>query len=273
MKNILGFGRTEDYAETGVRTERLRAEEPVRSLVSVRFPNLDCSYTYYNDIFNLREGDIVFVSGKMAGERGAVETVNYRFKINPADYERVIAHPVISMMGTYAPVLDKMVSIDRVTIDPETFRGWIIPPADGGVETPEYVMGEGYAFDLEHFAESPEVDSAVMSRAIDYCSEGRVSYLSVKDNVGTAFVKGTKWYEVNFRYENGWVRDMYCECPYAGFCKHSIAVLITLREILKRIGVFEFTAVDSRLFYDMLISGRQRVTLLPTEDTEDVCSQ
>ena len=65
---------------------------------------------------------------------------------------------------------------------------------------------------------------------------------------------------------------MYCECPYAGFCKHSIAVLITLREILKRIGVFEFTAVDSRLFYDMLISGRQRVTLLQTEDTEDVCS-
>ncbi len=273
MKNILGFRRTEDFAGSDARTVILRSEKAVRSLVSVRFPRLDCCYTYYNDAFNLREGDIVFVSGKMAGESGLVETVNYRFKINPADYERVIAHPVISMMGTYAPVLDKMVSIDRVTIDPETFRGWIIPSADGGVETPEYVMGEGYAFDLEHFAESPEVDSAVMSRAIDYCTEGRVSYLSVKDNVGTAFVKGTKWYEVNFRYENGWVRDMYCECPYAGFCKHSIAVLITLREILKRIGVFEFTAVDSRLFYDMLISGRQRVTLLPTEDTEDVCSQ
>ncbi len=273
MKNILGFGRTEDFAESGAMTEELHSEEPVRSLVSVRFPSLDCTYTYYNDIFNLREGDIVFVSGKMAGERGAVETVNYRFKINPAEYERVIARPVICMQGTYAPVLDKMVSTDRVTIDPERFSGWILPPAGGSSEPPEYVMGEGYAFDLEHFTESPDVESAVMSRALDYCSEGRVCYLRIKDNVGTAFVKGTKWYEVDFRYENGWVRDMYCECPYDGFCKHSIAVLITLREILKRIGGLEFTAVDSRLFYDMLIAGRQRVTLLTAADPEDVRCQ
>ncbi len=269
MKSILGFGRAEEETGTEVTiTEEQTAEMPMRSLVSVRFPGTDCAYSYYNDLFDLHEGDLVFVSGKLAGKRGIVESVNYRFKINLADYQRVIGRIVIGMRGTYAPVLDKMVSFDREAVAPEMFRSWIIPPADDGGEPPEYITGEGYSFDLEHFAECPEVEEAVLNRALDYCTEGRVCYLSVRDHVGTAFVEGTKWYEVNFRYEDGYVRDMYCECPYPGLCKHSIAVLVTLREILKRIGDRDFTAITGGFFIQMMTAGRQRITLLPPEDAE-----
>ena len=269
MKSILGFGRTDECAEAEVSiAEAQPAEEPVRSLVTVRFPGVDSSYTYYNDIFDLHEGDMVFVSGKMAGKRGIVDSVNYRFKINLADYKRVIARPLISMRGTYAPMLDKMVSVDRETIDPDTFRRWIIPPPEEGCDPPEYIKGEGYSFDLEHLSEYPEIEEAVLRRAVEYCTEGKVCYLNIKDSVGTAFVEGTKWYEVNFIYEDGAVRDMYCDCPYPGLCKHSIAVLITLREILGRIGGREFMAVNSCMFYNILTAGKQRITVLPSEDTE-----
>ena len=268
MKSILGFGRTEEDTGTDVTiTEEPPAEMPRCSLVNVRFPGKNRTYSYYNDLFDLHEGDLVFVSGKLAGERGVVDSVNYRFKINPAAYQRVIGRIVISMKGTYAPILDKMISIDREAVAPETFRSWVMPPADD-VEPTEYITGEGYSFDLEHFAECPEVEEAVLNRALDYCTEGRVCYLSVRDHVGTAFVEGTKWYQVDFRYEDGYVRDMYCECPYPGLCKHCIAILITLREILKRIGDRDFTAMTGGFFIQMMTAGRQRIMLLPPEDGE-----
>ena len=267
MKSILGFGRSGDSTDAAAPdAERSTVEMPMRSLVSVRFPGVDRTYTYYNDMFDLHEGDMVFVTGKLAGTRGVVESVNYRFKISLADYQRVIARPEIKMNGTYAPVLDKMVSTDADAVSPDTFRSWVIPPAEDDGEEPEFVLGEGYTIDLEHITEYDEVEEAVLKRAIDYCSGGRVCYLSLRDGTGTAFVEGTKWYEVNFSYRNGVVSEMYCECPYPGLCKHSIAVLITLREIMKRTGERDFTAITAGFFMQMLTAGRQRIALLPAED-------
>ena len=85
-------------------------ENPDTTTVSGFFRAHFFECKYYNDQFDLHEGDMVFVSGKLTGECGIVDTVNYKFKINLADYERVIAHPEIVLHGTYAPVLDKMVS-------------------------------------------------------------------------------------------------------------------------------------------------------------------
>ena len=61
MKSILGFGRAEEETGTEVTiTEEQTAEMPMRSLVSVRFPGTDRAYSYYNDLFDLHEGDLVF---------------------------------------------------------------------------------------------------------------------------------------------------------------------------------------------------------------------
>ena len=48
-------------------------------------------WAYYNDSFDLKVGDFVYVEGKLEGYRGQVTEVNYSFKIKPSDYKKVIA--------------------------------------------------------------------------------------------------------------------------------------------------------------------------------------
>ena len=258
MKTVLGFNRSEEK-ENSAPSEyrRTRTNEPVKSLARIRFPEKNCSYTYYNDRFDLQEGDLVFVSGKLAGVPGTVDSVNYKFRINLADYERVIACPEIRISGTYTPVLDKMVSYDANAVSPDAFRSWVRPPLLDGEEPPEFVSGEGYSFVLEDFTDDDDVDCVILERALDYCSSGLVRYLSVRDGAGTAFVEGTKWYEVNFRLSDGNVSEMYCDCPYPGLCKHNLAVLLTLRKLLKNLERESFTAIGSGCFFRLLrISGQ-----------------
>ena len=78
MKRILGF----EINNNGTIPEKSGPElhdtiMPVKSLVQVSFPDVHRSYAYYNDAFDLHEGDLVFVSGKLAGKCGSVESVNY----------------------------------------------------------------------------------------------------------------------------------------------------------------------------------------------------
>ncbi len=262
MKTVLGFNRSEEKENRAAcEGGRIRTNAPVKSLARIRFPEKGGSYTYYNDRFDLRKGDLVFVSGKLAGVPGFVEAVNYKFKIDLADYELVIACPEIRISGSYIPVLDKMVSCDPHAVRPDTFRSWVRPPLPDGEEPPEFVTGEGYGFELEHFTDDDDADPAILGRALDYCGKGLVRYLSVRDGGGTAFVEGTKWYEVNFRFSDGNVSDMYCECPYPGLCKHNLAVLFNLRELVGKLDREDFTAIDSGYFFRMLSISGQRITV------------
>lgn len=254
MNRIPGSGKTEE------RPERPVYNLPM-SLVEVSFPGVQRTYAYFNDGFDLETGDLVYVSGCFAGRLGRVETVNYRFKVNLADYERVIAHPVVEIHGAYRQIMDKLVSCDAEAIDPDMLRSWVKPPVPEGEEQPEYVQGEGYSFDLERFVESDEVEPGILERAVDYCRSGRVRYLTLRSGIGTAFVEGSAWYEVNFTYKDGVVSDLYCECPYSRLCKHILAVLITLKELLMRTGGENFTAVDRSYFMRMLSVSGQEIRL------------
>ena len=85
MRNTIGFriGETSDSDSTTIIPR-----DPVnliRTLVTVRFLGDGSALTYYNDKFILEEGDLVFVSGKMAGKLGIVEKISTKFKINLAD--------------------------------------------------------------------------------------------------------------------------------------------------------------------------------------------
>ena len=263
MKNVIGFGREEEKGgKVQQEVERDITNAPIRSLVQVRFAGVDRCYTYYNDRFDLRPDDMVFVSGKLSDRPGIVESVNYKFKINLADYERVIARPDVKMSGTYFPVMDKMVSYDPNAVSPDTFRSWVKPPIDEDDEDKlRFVMGEGYKFELERFYEDDDVNPEVFQRALDYCNGGRVRYLAVQDGVGTAFVEGSKWYEINFRYEDGYISDLYCECPYSGLCKHNLAVLISLRDLLQKLDKEAFVSINKNFFLRMLSISGQAVTL------------
>lgn len=91
MKHPIGFCVQPRAPEAASPTPAAQPEAAaVPSVVRVYFPERDRAYSYYNDRFDLHEGDVVYVSGKLAGLLGRVAAVDYNFRIRLADYERVI---------------------------------------------------------------------------------------------------------------------------------------------------------------------------------------
>ena len=92
MKFKIGFSAEEKKENPAreVKQETKAEVKPKPSLVDIRFPDIYKSYTYYNDRFDLHEGDTVFVDGKLEGVAGRVVAVSYNFKIKLSDYKRVI---------------------------------------------------------------------------------------------------------------------------------------------------------------------------------------
>ena len=268
MKNIIGFSIGDEVMETAEEAQNASVpdtceEIPVKSLVTVRFPGDGRSLTYYNDKFALKCGDSVYVNGKMAGKLGEVESVTTKFKICLSDYKKVIARVRMELHGTYEHIIDKMVCFGAEAPDADTFRGWVIPPRDEEEEPPEIIVGDGYSFELDELEQCEDIQARIVERAFEYCNNGSIMYLSVKNGVGTAFVCGTKNYEVNFRIDGRTITDLYCDCPFPGFCKHSLAVMITLRGLL---GEFpedsdDFVAIDETLFYTIIRKNTDKITL------------
>ena len=92
MKYKIGFdGSGEEEQRTEIMAEQPKAQIPVPSVVQVRFPGQGRSLAYYNDSFDLRVGDVVFVEGKLEGKQGIVTEVARSFRIKLSDYKRVIA--------------------------------------------------------------------------------------------------------------------------------------------------------------------------------------
>lgn len=262
MKNILGFKDNEETKEV-IPEETVpqpeKSEIPVRSVVKVWFDERHCAYDYYNDLFDLEKGDRVFVEGKLEGIPGVVVSVNTRFRIKLSDYKKIISKADMTITGRFVKVRDKMVSFDEKSLPPERFRLWVKPPIN---EEDEIICGEGYEVSLSDFEK--EGEPAVLQRAINICNSGKVLYINITDGVGTAFVEGTMVYEINFFLEGDTVSQLYCECPYQGFCKHICAVLANLRSILedeKMNGRENFTALDTGYFWSILSSNKEEIEL------------
>lgn len=267
MKNILGSSIGDD---TKVRTAAIphkESPEPVRSLVSVRFLEDGRKFTYYNDQFALQVGDLVFVSGKRAGQLGEVEMITTKCKIKLADYERVVSKAA-AIHGTYESVLDKMLGFGRDAMTPEEFRTWILPPDNKEKEEEEtedwVVIGDGYELNLSNLENAEEVNGPVLERAVDYCREGRVAYIRVCGGLGSAYIKGAKWYKVDFRLEGNNMTGMFCDCPYPGLCKHLLAVALSIRALMEK-GNLEadrdFVAIDAGHFWSMAAHTGKKVSL------------
>ena len=68
----------------------------------------------------------------------------------------------------------------------------------------------------------------------------------------------------NFRLNGNLMREMYCDCPYPGLCKHLLAVAVTLRELSKQEGFNlekDFVAMDVNRFWGMVAHTRNKITL------------
>ena len=203
-----------------------------RSVVRVFFETENRELSYFNDAFDLQTGDIVFVEGKLEGKRGRVTEVSYNFKIKLSDYKRVLSKADTAICGELFPAGSHLLSFDRETIPYEKIITWYKAP-----EKEEEICLTGSddtSFALENLS-GLQVSHAVIERGSEYYRRNAVRYLCLDGTRGRAIVEGTRPYEVEFRLADGRISGMVCDCFCSETCKHEVAVLLQLKECLKRI--------------------------------------
>lgn len=121
----------------------------------------------------LKAGDRVFVTGKLEGEVGIVESVTTKFRIRLSDFQKVVSLAQTPINGTYLPRRNMMLSYDADALSPEDFRQWILPPQEEpGEGEDEVIFGDGYEIPLNDLSAAEGFDGKILDRAIGYCSEG-----------------------------------------------------------------------------------------------------
>ena len=116
------------------------------------------------------------------------------------------------------------------------------------------------------------VDVAVAERGYAYYAENRVRYLCLDGMKGYALVEGTEPYDVEFVYSDGMIYALTCSCYCVGNCKHEVAAMLQLREMLEEIesnpaSAAEYArtgyvaAVSREAFFTYAIDGKKTGTI------------
>jgi len=236
---------------------------PRKSVVQVYFAGKNTTLAYYNDQFDLHCGDLVYVDGKLEGQRGRVTDVNYNFKIKVSDYKRVIALVDTTVNGQFYMAGSHFVTFDRAALPSSKVVTWFKSPMK---EDEEIVSGsDDSSFNLDDL-KGFKVSPAIAERGHEYYMESRVRYISIDGNKGYAIVEGSDSYEVEFRYSNGGISGLVCTCFCSYNCKHEFAAMLQLKETLELIekhyaAEYErtgyFAAVTKGTLFAFAIDGKE----------------
>ncbi len=233
-KYPIGFKalRKEEPVKETQSTSYQEPKEPKKSVVQVYFPHRKTGWAYYNDSFDLKVGDFVYVEGKLEGYRGQVTEVNYSFKIKLSDYKKVIAVIDTNVKGDFYLAGSHVVSFDRNAIPFSKVLTWFKAPESDE----DYVSGndETKSFPLEDLSKM-NISPSIADRGHNYYLENRVSYLYIDGTHGRGIVEGSENYEIEFDYIEGEISNLKCSCFCSGACKHEFAAMLQLKESLELI--------------------------------------
>ena len=242
--------------------------EPVKSVVRVHFPARNMTLSYYNDLFDLKVGDIVFVEGKLEGLRGRVVDVTYNFKIKLSDYKRVISVADTEVRGEFFFAGSHFITFDPTVLPYAKFISWFKAPDQ---EDDLYVSGsDDSGFDLNDLS-AMKISREIAERGHGYYMENRVRYICLDGTKGRAAVEGSQTYELEFEYQNGEIRNLTCSCFCSYPCKHEFAATLQLRETLELIAKhYEapykasnyFAAVAKGTLMSMVVDGKETGSML-----------
>lgn len=262
---ISGFGasQTEEKITTANYETYTKTIVPRKSLVQICFPGKSMALTYYNDRFDLKTGDRVYVDGKLEGLLGRVMEVNYNFKIKVSDYKKVIAVVDTDVSGQLHMAGSHFITFDTNVLPIEKIKLWFKAPEK---EDEEIVSGsDDTGFSLNDLT-GMNISKAIAERGHEYYLENRVSYLCLDGIKGYAIVEGSKSYAVEFLYQNGEISSLFCDCPCACTCKHAFATMLQLRETLELIekhysadyaSADYFAAIGKGTLFAFAIDGKQ----------------
>lgn len=255
---------TENEQNQATYTLPKQTATPRKSVVQVYFAGRNMTLAYYNDQFDLHQGDIVYVDGKLEGMRGRVTEVNYNFKIKVSDYKRVTAVADTAISGQFFMAGSHFITFDRETLPKNKAVIWFKAPKK---EDDEFINGsDDTAFCLEDLKDM-NISSLMAQRGNEYYLQNKVKYLSIDETHGYAIVEGREPYEVEFEYRNGEISSLTCSCFCAGNCKHEFAAMLQLSETLKLIEKhyakeYErtgyFAAINKVIFFTFTIDGKEK---------------
>ena len=231
---ISGFGgtHTEKRQLASTYEPEQKKHTPRKSLVQVRFPGRGMALSYYNDEFDLKVGDRVYVDGKLEGQLGYITDVSYNFKIKLSDYKKVIAVVDTEVHGQFFLAGSHFITFDPAVLPKEQITMWFKAPAK---DDDEFASGsDDSSFRLEDLKDM-KINSTIADRGHDYYIENRVRYISLNGHQSFAIVEGDKSYAIEFEYHNGEIRYLICDCPCSYTCKHEFAAMLQLRETLELI--------------------------------------
>lgn len=203
-----------------------------KSLVQIRFPGKGMALTYFNDLFDLKVGDFVYVEGKLEGQLGRVTEVTYNFKIKLAEYKKVIAVVDTEVHGRFYMAGSHFVTFDPTTLPVSQAALWFKAPPK---EDDEIISStDDTTFRLDDL-KSMNVSASVAERGYEYYAENRVRYLCLHGAMGFAIVEGSENYTVEFEYRDNEISHLICDCPCGYTCKHAFAAMLQLKETLELI--------------------------------------
>ena len=264
----IGFtAKTENENKRTIETPPVPKETPIvkKSVVEVYFPNRDLTCSYYNDMFNLKRGDIVYVEGKLEGLPGRVVEINYNFKIKLSDYKRVIGVANTHVIGEFHLAGSHFITVDEGALTYKQVATWFKAPDN---EEEEYVSSSGdEVFNLNDLS-GMNIKNEFAERGHEYYMENRVVYIELNHGKGRALVTGSKTYDVEFFYKDEDITGLVCNCYCTGACKHEFAAMLQLRDILAIIkNDYPFidhndylAAVSKTSFFEFVIDGNTKGT-------------
>jgi len=198
---------------------------PKNSVVRIYFSQKHISCSYFNDRFDLKCGDIVYVEGKLEGVRGYVEEVNYNFKINPSDYKKVIAQASTRVCGKFFIADSRYVTFDKEALPYESVLLWFKAPLSEGEE---YVYGyDDTVVNIEEFYD----DAGYAPTPPDNYPE--IKYICFDGVKCRAIVGDSHFFEVEFEYSDDKIKHLICTGYCEKYCRHKKAAIIALKAILK----------------------------------------
>lgn len=252
--------KKEQHIQQDSMTQKSIKNNAKKSVVDVFFPDRQLTCSYYNDKFDLKCGDIVYVDGKLEGLRGRVMNINYNFKIKLSDYKRVIGVADTNVSGELFMAGSHFIATNSNVLPFGQVITWYKAPE--AEEEFEYST-DAETFNLEDLS-GMKIDNATADRGHDYYIENRVVYIEIKEGKARAIVNGTKPYEVEFNYHNGDISGLVCNCYCTGSCKHEFATMLQLKETLKIIDEeygdnldLKYLAIISKsVFFEYVINNK-----------------
>lgn len=269
MSTKIGFNFSENTTEKReiVIPEVIEDDQIIRkSLVEIKFPDVYKPYTYYNDSFNLKLGDHVFVDGKLEGVMGVVVNITYNFKIKLSDYKRVIGKADANVQGEFYFAGSHFVTFDPTALPYEKALTWFKAPE----EDEEYVtVTDGLTFPLETL-DGLQYDQDDLENGGDIYMDNDVQYIELNGTKGRAIVTTSKPYIVEFTYKNGEISELYCECYHITPCKHCFATLLQLRETLNFIESNYTELYEKTNYFATILKGNFFTIAVDTKTTGSI---